>query len=165
MIRNPEFPLKDKLVYLNHAAISPWPSRTTNAVNHFAGQNNAYGSLYYPDWLAKESELRTQLQRLLNAASADDIALVKNTSEALSFVAYGLKWNKGDNIISSSEEFPSNRLPWQSLAPLGVEFRQAGTTTTDAPEEALFSLVDHRTRLITVSSVQFASGLRLDLEK
>jgi selenocysteine lyase/cysteine desulfurase len=83
----------------------------------------------------------------------------------LSFVAYGLEWVDGDNIVSSSEEFPSNRLPWESLAALGVEFRQADITHAGSPEEALFSLVDHKTRLLTVSSIQFASGLRLDLEK
>lgn len=165
MARHPEFPLKEDLIYLNHAAIGPWPKRTRDAVILFAEQNTRYGSHFYLDWLDKEAELRTQLQILLNAPSPDDIALVKNTSEALSFVAYGLEWVDGDNIVSSSEEFPSNRLPWESLAALGVEFRQADITNAESPEEALFSLVDHRTRLLTISSIQFASGLRLDLEK
>ena len=165
MIRHPEFPLKDEIVYLNHAAIGPWPARTAQAAAGFAEENSDYGSLHYPAWLKQESELREQFRRLLNAPSSDDIALVKNTSEALSFVAYGLKWNEGDNIVSSSEEFPSNRMPWQSLAPLGVEFRQADTAAAEVPEEALFALVNHKTRLITISSVQFASGLRMDLER
>ena len=165
MTRHPEFPLKDDLIYLNHAAIAPWPKRTRDAVISFAEQNTGYGSHFYLEWLEKEAELRTQLQLVLNAASPDDIALVKNTSEALSFVAYGLEWIDGDNIVSSSEEFPSNRLPWESLAELGVEFRQADISKAESPEEALFSLVDHKTRLLTISSIQFASGLRLDLEK
>jgi cysteine desulfurase/selenocysteine lyase len=102
---------------------------------------------------------------LINAPSPDDIALVKNTSEALSFVAYGLDWRAGDNIVSSNEEFPSNRLPWQTLADQGVEFREADLTAAGSPEDALFALVDRRTRLLTISSIQFASGLRLDLDK
>ncbi len=101
----------------------------------------------------------------MNAPSSDDIALVKNTSEALSFVAYGLEWHSGDNIVSSNEEFPSNRLPWESLANQGVEFRQADLHSADSPEDALFALVDSNTRLLTISSIQFASGLRMDLEK
>lgn len=165
MDRHPEFPLSDELIYLNHAAVAPWPKRTSAAVIAFAQQNTRYGSHFYPDWLAKEAELRRQLQTLLNAPSSDDIALVKNTSEALSFVAYGLSWQAGDNIVSSNEEFPSNRLPWQSLANQGVEFRQADLSSADTPEDALFALVDEHTRLLTISSIQFASGLRMDLMK
>lgn len=164
-MKHPEFPLTDELIYLNHAAVAPWPKRTGAAVIKFAEQNTRYGSHFYRDWLRKEAELRTQLQSLLNAPSPHDIALVKNTSEALSFVAYGLTWRAGDNIVSSNEEFPSNRLPWESLANQGVEFRQANLHGADTPEDALFALVDGNTRLLTISSIQFASGLRMDLEK
>ncbi len=115
-MKHPEFPLTDELIYLNHAAVAPWPKRTSTAVIKFAEQNTRYGSYYYMHWLHKEVELRTQLMMLLNSDSTDDIALVKNTSEALSFVAFGLNWQAGDNIVSSNEEFPSNRMPWQSLA-------------------------------------------------
>jgi cysteine desulfurase/selenocysteine lyase len=164
-MKHPEFLLTDELIYLNHAAVGPWPKRTGAAVIKFAEQNTRYGSHFYLDWLNKEAELRTQLQTLLNAPSADDIALVKNTSEALSFVAYGLTWQAGDNIVSSNEEFPSNRLPWESLADQGVEFRQADLHSADTPEDALFAWVDGNTRLLTLSSIQFSSGLRMDLER
>lgn len=164
-MKHPEFPLAAELIYLNHAAVAPWPARTRKAVVEFAEQNIRYGAYHYPQWLHKEQELRSQLQALLNAPSADDIALVKNTSEALSFVAYGLDWQAGDNIVTSNEEFPSNRLPWESLAAQGVELRQADLRHGATPEDALFALVDSRTRLLTISSVQFASGLRLDLER
>jgi len=162
---HPEFSLDDSLIYLNHAAIGPWPQRTAHAVSCFAEQNARFGSHFYPDWLKKEAKIRRQLRELINAPSVDDIALVKNTSEALSFVAYGLPWQAGDNIVSSNEEFPSNRLPWQSLAGQGVEFRQADLNNAATPEEVLFALVDRQTRLLTISSIQFASGLRMDLQR
>jgi len=164
-MKHPEFPLVDDLIYLNHAAVAPWPKRTSAAVIQFAEQNCRFGSHYYLDWLKKENEIRRQLQALLNAPSANDIALVKNTSEALSSVAFGLPWQAGDNIVSSNEEFPSNRLPWQTLAERGVQFREADLHSADTPEDALFALVDGNTRLLTVSSIQFASGLRMDLER
>jgi selenocysteine lyase/cysteine desulfurase len=163
-VKHPEFRLNDDLVYLNHAAVAPWPTRTSQAVKSFAEQNSVFGSSNYLQWLDKEQQLKQQLQRLLNAPSTDDIALVKNTSEALSFVAYGLDWNNNDNIVSSNEEFPSNRIVWQSLASQGVEFRQADLHQAQTPEESLFARVDKNTRLITVSSIQFASGIRLDLD-
>jgi len=164
-MRHPEFPLSPGLIHLNHAAVAPWPKRTSHAVKDFAEQNTAYGSSFYLQWLKKENELRKQLCSLLNAPSVDDIALVKNTSEALSFVAYGLSWQSGDNIVSSNEEFPSNRIVWQSLNNQGVELRQADLSAATTPEDALFSLVDENTRLITISSIQFATGLRLDIDQ
>lgn len=159
-----EFDLDPHLIYLNHAGVAPWPRRTKQAIVRFAEENARCGAVNYAAWLETEKRLRFKLQLLLNAPSCDDIALVKNTSEAISFVAYGLPWRAGDNIVSCLEEFPSNRIPWESLKNQGVSLRLADFNRVKTPEEALFSLVDRRTRLIAVSSVQYGSGLALNLE-
>lgn len=158
-----EFELDDDVTYLNHAAVSPWPRRTVEAVKRFASENGRRGSLAYPDWLGIEAKLRQQLAQLINAPSAEDIALVKNTSEALSFVAAGIDWCDGDNIVTSDQEFPSNRIVWESLAQYGVELRQVNLAEGETPETALLAHADQRTRLIAISSVQYGSGLRMDL--
>jgi len=80
-------------------------------------------------------------------------------------VAYGLEWQAGDNIVSSDQEFPSNRIVWESLKNKGVEFRETNLNSGLSPEDALISNTDKKTRLLTISSVQFASGMRMDLEK
>lgn len=160
-----EFPLDKGFIHLNHAAVAPWPQRTVDAINLFAQQNLHRGSWRYPEWLQTEQQLREQLTQLINAPSSDDIALVKNTSEALSFVANGIAWESGDNIVSSNQEFPSNRIVWESLASQGVTLRQADLNASDSPEDALFALVDENTRLIAISSVQYASGMRMDLSR
>lgn len=159
-----EFPREDGLCYMNHAAVSPWPKRSAAAVRRFAETNVSSGARDYPDWLKLERSLRERLARLLNAPSTTDIALVKNTSEALSFVAFGLDWRVGDQVIISDEEFPSNRIVWLALAPLGVEVIEVGLGGID-PEAALLAAITPRTRLLSVSAVQFASGLRLDLPR
>jgi len=112
-----------------------------------------------------ESVLRDQLRRLLNAPSRDDITLLKNTSEGLSLVAYGLPWRTGDNVVAARQEFPSNRIVWESLADRGVELRLADLAGVVDPEDTLLALTDRRTRLLTVSSVQYGNGLRMNLEK
>jgi cysteine desulfurase/selenocysteine lyase len=160
-----EFQLDPELIHLNHAAVAPWPRRTVDAVTRFAHENLQRGSWRYPQWLQVEHTLRQQLAQLINAPSSDDIALVKNTSEALSFVAAGIDWHNGENIVSSNQEFPSNRIVWQSLADKGVELRQAELSAGASPEDALFALVDAKTRLLAISSVQYGSGLRMDLER
>lgn len=162
---NQEFPLNDDIIYLNHAAISPWPQRTAEVVRRFALENMTQGSKNFAQWEKQEAFLREQLRDLLNAPSVDDIALLKNTSEALSVVAYGLTWQRGDNIVITNQEFPSNRIVWESLQNQGVIVRQAEVSNTIDPEASLIALVDERTRLIAISAVQYASGLRMNLDK
>lgn len=85
-----EFDQTNGLRYLNHAAVAPWLRRAADAVSAFARENVAHGASDYPEWLKIEHRLRERLARLLNARAGSDLALVKNTSEALSFVAFGL---------------------------------------------------------------------------
>jgi len=160
-----EFPLLESIHYMNHAAVSPWPTRTVTAITNFSQENATQGSKHYLQWINTETTLRKQLQQLINAKSSNEIALLKNTSEALSVVAFGLPWQSSDNIVSIKGEFPSNRIVWQALEPKGVELRLADINNSTSPEQGLLKLVDKRTRLITVSSVQYASGFQLDLAR
>lgn len=160
-----EFPQSEQLVYLNHAAVSPWPQRTQNAIADFSKENVIWGATDYPAWLKVEQQLRQRLQRLINAPSSDDIALQKNTSEALSVIAYGFPWQAGDNVIISNHEFPSNRIVWESLARFGVEVRIADLNNTDNAEQSIIDQINQNTRLLSISSVQYASGLKLNCEK
>ena len=159
-----EFPQDPGICYLNHAAVAPWPKRAAEAVVGFARENACQGARDYPRWMQLEHELRGQFQRLLNAPSKTDIALVKNTSEAISLVAMGLDWTEGDEVLLSDQEFPSNRIPWQALATLGVKVRQVSLDGDD-PEAALIAAMGPATRLLSISSVQYASGLRMDLQR
>jgi len=160
---NDEFPQAPTLRYLNHAAVAPWPQRAALAAQRFCQENVSLGARDYPQWMAVEQRLRERLMRLLNAPSSDDIALVKNTSEALSFVAFGLSWQRGDQIVISNEEFPSNRIVWEALADQGVEV--VAVDLQGDPEANLLAACGPRTRLMSISAVQFASGLRLDLSR
>jgi selenocysteine lyase/cysteine desulfurase len=163
--RHSQFPLEEKIIYLNHAAVSPWPQSTAEAIKDFTNQNLHSGSMNYLKWIEIEQQLRELLCWLINADSADDIALLKNTSEGLSVIAYGLEWSAGDNVVIPAGEFPSNRIVWESLRQFGVETRQIDILSVDDPEKALIEAMDAKTRLLSVSAVQYSSGFRLDLEK
>lgn len=158
-----EFQQDPTLIYLNHAAVSPWPTRTTAAVKRFAEENRQIGARDYPRWRVVEDRLRERLRKLIDARSTDEIALLKSTSEGLSVIAHGLDWVPGDKVIVPQQEFPSNRIVWESLAAHGVEVQWVDLQAQDDPEAALLAAIDGRTRLMSVSSVQYDSGLRLNL--
>jgi len=160
-----EFPLDKGLSYLNHAAIGPWPRRTAQVVAAFAQQNMLRGGSDYPTWLAVERRLRERLARLVNAANADDIALTKNTSEGLSTIATGLDWQHGDEVVGIAHDFISNRMVWEALESRGVRYRTVDALTTPDPEAALIEALTPQTRLLAVSTVNYAIGHRLDLPR
>ena len=157
-----EFPVNDQCVYLNHAAVAPWPVSASDAVAGFANENSLRGASNYPDWLDTEKRLREQLAELLGA-HVDEVALVKNTSEALSFVAAGVDWQAGDRILISDEEFPSNRIVWESLAPRGVIIEEVSLKGPE-PEANLLEAIARGCRLVSISAIQYASGTRVDID-
>lgn len=161
---NDEFPIDPDTLYLNHAAVAPWPRRTAQAVSAFAEENLRFGARHYPRWSEKEKRLREQLRSLINAPDTDDIALLKNTSEGLSVIASGLSWQAGDEIVISDQEFPSNRIPWQALTSQGVKVISVNLDGDD-PEQNLITAMGPQTRLMAISSVQYGSGLKLDLPR
>lgn len=158
-----EFPVNDECSYLNHAAVAPWPESARKAVTDFAAENVALGACLYPQWMQTEQQLRRNLETLIDAPQGS-VALVKNTSEALSFVAYGLNWQPGDVVVISDQEFPSNRIVWESLADKGVEVVEVALPYDD-PESELLAAIEQKPRLVSISAVQYASGLRLDIER
>ena len=159
-----EFPILEHGLYANHAAIGPWPRAASRAVAEFAQENCEIGAEKYNRWLIREQHLRKNLAGLLNADSSEDIALLKNTTEGICIVASGIDWRNGDNVILPAGEFPSNRLPWLALQRLGVEVREVNIRSCQDPEQALLARMDKRTRLLSVSAVQWTDGLRLRLE-
>jgi len=159
-----EFPILRHGLYANHAAMAPWPRATSQAVADFSQENSEIGPEKYAHWLLRETKLRKMLAAMINASSADDIALLKNTTEGICTVANGIDWQAGDNMVLPLAEFPSNRLPWLALQQLGVEVREVDIRAAADPELALIECMDDRTRLLSVSAVQWTDGLRLQLE-
>ena len=162
---NTYFQLDDNIIHLNHAAVAPWPKVTHDAVVAFADENMRIGSQRYDQWMQTEQQLKQKLQCLINADSADEIAILKNTSEGLSTIAQGMHFEPGDNIVIPDEEFPSNRVVWLALKDKGVEIRLVKIEDSEDPEKALIDAMDNNTRLLSCSSVQYARGLRLDLNR
>src|SRR5512134_761200 len=99
------FPVTDRAIYLNHAAISPPPVTTIRAVEAQLKDVHDNGSTNFRSWLAVKERTRELLAGLLGA-HPEQVALVRNTSDALSTVANGIDWRAGDNIVTFSREFP-----------------------------------------------------------
>jgi len=159
------FPITQRAIYLNHAAISPPPTTTIAAIEAQLKDVHENGSLNYQSWIAVKEQARKLLAKILSARP-EQVAFMRNTSDGLSTIANGLSWRTGDNLVTFNREFPSNIYPWLRLRDsLGVEVRMCEEREGRIQFEDLEKLVDARTRLIAISHVQYASGFRSDLER
>lgn len=166
---NPEvralFPITERSIYFNHAAISPLPTPTLRAIEAQLRDVHENGSGNYRSWLAVKEKTRELLANLLGARP-EQVAFMRNTSDALSTVANGLNWRAGDNIVTFSREFPSNIYPWLRIRDAyGVEVRMCEERQGRIDLAEFESLIDGNTRVVAVSHVQYASGFRIDLER
>lgn len=153
------FPVTQNLVYFNHAAVGPLSVRAAAAMESHARDQRDFGALHWREWYAEQDRFRAAAAKLIGA-DASEIAILKNTSEGLSFVAEGFRWHEGDNCITTGVEFPSNFVPWKKLERRGVECRVVGVPTVEEIDRA----IDGRTRIVAISSVAFHNGFRADLE-
>jgi len=158
-----EFPITRRWAFFNHAAVAPLPLAAQRALEAWARDVTENGNAHQADWVRRIEHVRALAGRLLNADSLD-VAFIKNTSEGVGIVAEGIRWRAGDNIVTAAEEYPANVYPWMNLAERGVELRtvplHAGRIRADDIRDAL----DGRTRLVTLSSVEYATGFRNDLD-
>jgi cysteine desulfurase/selenocysteine lyase len=159
------FPITERAIYLNHAAVSPPPIPTIEAVRSQLRDVAENGSLNYRSWIAVKERAR-KLAAALIGARPEQIAFMRNTSDALSTVANGLSWNPGENLVTFRNEFPSNIYPWLRLRDtLGVEVRMCEEQDGRIDLDELIGLIDDKTRLVAISQIQYASGFRTDLER
>src|SRR6266850_2548392 len=160
-LRHREFPVARERIFLAHAGDCPLPRRVSEAISNYARQctTGDQESIIYPMILNDGRKLATQL---LNC-QAEEVAFVGPTSLALSFIASGLKFRKGDNILIYHDDYPSNVYPWMALAGQGIEVRLLNTRGLGVirPQDVL-GQVDENTRLVALASCHFISGYRID---
>lgn len=160
-LRN-HFSVTRNYVFLNHAAVSPLPDVSIKAVCDYVQSAGAQGSEAIPQWVKVQESVRRDLARFIGAGP-NEIAFVGSTSEGISIVANGLDWMEGDNVIIPDVEFPSNVYPWLNLKRRGVEVRWWRAVNGRLSLDDLCTLLDSRTRLVSVSAVQYGNGFRVDL--
>lgn len=160
--RHREFPITTRKIFLAHAAVSPLPRRVSFAIQDYVQRTASLGQWEY---LYTEIEKETRkYAAVLLGADEEEIAFVSSTSMGLSLVASGLSWEKGDNIVVADGDFPTNIYPWLNLGNKGVQTKfipryKDGAVT----DEDVKNIVDSNTRLVSLSSVNFVTGFKIDI--
>ncbi len=167
------FPVKRQGIYLAHCGISPLFSKAAKRAAALIEEQSLNGGSNFMDFYEPIlQEFKVQAGLLLQT-SAENIAAVRNTSEAISMIANGYPFEPGDEIITFEHEYPANFYPWLIQERRGVKVRQIRNFPARGdidpalvgivPYDAIEQLITPRTRIIALSHVQFTSGYAIDL--
>lgn len=96
--------------------------------------------------------IRELCAKLVNA-TAGDIAFVPSASTGLAFLMQGLDWKSGDEVLTLSDEFPNQLYQVASAVRQGARFRKVAW-------DDFYGSVNERTRVVVMSTVNYASGFR-----
>jgi cysteine desulfurase / selenocysteine lyase len=151
------------MAFFNHSGVSPLPRPAAEAMRRWADayEAHAYTSA---NWYKLAEQTRRHASELIHA-DPKEIAFIKNTSEGLAFVANGLAWKPGEEVLSTRSEYPANVYPWMAaqqrfgIQHVMIQERPDGRILPDD----LFRAVTPKTRMIAISHVEYASGYRNDL--
>jgi selenocysteine lyase/cysteine desulfurase len=160
-LRRREFPVTQHKNFLAHAGVCPLPQRVIDAVQQYAtyAGTGDQESGVLEKLLTDGRKLAADLIR----AKPDEIAFVGPTSLALSFVASGLTFRRGDNVLIYHDDYPSNVYPWLALAAKGVQVRLMNIRHLGVIRARdVVGQVDEQTRLVALASCHFVSGWRID---
>ncbi len=153
----------DGVTHLCTGGESPWLKAHEQVYGEFArlksGGDEGRRQIY-----ARGEACREKMGRLWGVA-ARRVAFVPSAAEGMSWLARGLGWRPGDNVVTTNLEFPSVAYAWRNLREMGVEVRMVKHEDWEVDEEDLLAAVDERTRVLAVSQVSFYTGQNLNIEQ
>ena len=159
-----EFPVTETYIYMNHAGVAPLSRRVRDAMEGFLEDATVNGAVNAKCWEATAEVCRNAAAQLINA-EATEVAFMKNTTQGILIAANGIDWRSGDNVVTTAVEFPANVYPWWRLKErYDVQTRMVPERAGRIHVEDIASAIDERTRAVTISHVEFASGFRNDIQ-
>jgi len=152
-----EFPALERWTYLNTATFGQVPRRAGEAVARHLARRDQMACSDFMQWFDDADRIRARIASFIHCEAAD-IAFIQNASVALSLLLGGLDWKTGDRIVTLENEFPNHYYYPSHLQGCGAEF-------VETSWERFYDCLSPRTRLVAISTVNYATGFRPPLEE
>lgn len=154
-----QFPVTDKLAYLNSAAAGPVSRASFEAASGYYEKMMSDGDVHWNRWLADRETIRKKIADFINA-EPEEIAFTTNTSSGMNVIVDALE-DRGE-VISSELEFPVTTLPWMHRR---IPVHLLPATDGEVRIEDIRSAMTDKTGIIALSHVQFSNGFRIAPEE
>jgi L-cysteine/cystine lyase len=148
-----EFPVLQRVAYLNAGTDGPLPARAVEAAAQELAREAQDGRAHAH--FARRGEIAAELRGAyagLLGCEPVDVALTSCTSEGIALTVAGLPLQPGDEILTSDEEHPG------LLGALGAARELRGATVREVPLARIAAEVGPGTRLIACTHVGWISG-------
>jgi cysteine desulfurase / selenocysteine lyase len=147
-----EFPALAEWTYLNTATFGQMPRRAAEAIERHFARRDELACTDFMGWFNDCDRIRARIAEFIHCEAAD-IAFIHNASAGLSLLLGGLDWKTGDQILTLEDEFPNHYYYPSHLRGCGVEF-------VETAWEGFYDSLTPRTRLVAISTVNYATGFR-----
>lgn len=110
---------------------------------------------------------RKKVAKFINAKKPEEVIWTKNATEAINLVAYGLKFNRGDKVLTTNLEHSSGLIPWQLKAERGeivLDYALCNEEGEFASKE-FQEKIDRKTKLVSIIHASNVAGTRANLEE
>lgn len=160
-----EFAFLKDAIFLNVSQVSMPPKRVQDAYRSFMDNYIAtYGMGMVPAAWDMVAETRTLVAELINC-DADEVGFVKNTAEGMSILATGYPLKSGDSIVIADQEHQSVLYPWINMhEKIGLRLNIVKSIDGNIRTKDILNAIDENTKILAISSAQFSTGFRADLE-
>ncbi len=163
------FNLPEDATYLNCAYMSPMLKSVAQKGIHAIYGKEDPTTIKAEDFFNNTRKLREEFARLIEVADPNQCAIIPSVSYGMATVANNLKADRGDNIIVTDEQFPSNVYAWHSLAKeRGIEVNVVAAPKGEARgkrwNELILEAINPRTKMVAIGHVHWADGTRYDLK-
>ncbi len=158
-----EFPALQRWTYFATNGLGVLPLRTVVALRERTeelARNAVVATLFRNPALVTETR---ELAARFLGADPEEIAFSRNTSEGVLWAASSLRFEPGDEVLVLQGEYPATVLPWLARSGRGVVTRFLHARDRRLTPDMVAEAWSPRTRLLSLSWVQFNSGFCADL--
>jgi selenocysteine lyase/cysteine desulfurase len=157
------FHLEDDLIMMNNGTVGAMPKPVYNKMMEIFEVQVKAPCDCYMFLPRKTAEVKPKLAPFIGA-DVDEVAITRNTTEGMNFIASGLDLKEGDEIIMSSMEHPGGINPWGMKAKrFGVKIKEFDlnlpTRDVDEVVSAFKKQITSRTKVLSISHTVYKSGL------
>ncbi len=153
-----QFPVFERLAYLNAGTDGPVPRRAAEAAAAAIAAETADGRGLRPAFERRQAVVAALRSRYADrlGCGVEEVALTRSTTDGVNTVLAGLDLGPGDEVLTTEEEHPG------LLAPLAAARARHGIEVRLVPWAELAGAVGPRTRLVACSHVSWATGRIVD---
>lgn len=166
-----KFMIPDGVSYLNCANVSPLMTQTANQGKAAIKLRQQPFKIQLDDWFKPVDDLKKSFSKLISCENHQRVALIPSVSYGIASVSKNIKFNKEDEIVLVSEQYPSNYYSWLEISKsIGCSIKvikpsQFGNEKGESWNANILKAIGKRTKVVALANVHWADGTLFNLEE